>query len=217
MKIRNKFIVTIIFLTIISIFYCISSQAFTYTNENTQYKTYNFGNLVGIEEGEEPPHYYIDWLNNWQDWTRVYYTTNATDKMLLINETDEYYEFGFFNKEGKRIQCYIWGGRDPDLRGQATCYQNELISNNIQIPKDFKDNTTIAIKGKIYNQDGTIFFPVPPQTLGIIMGTTFKTADMMGTMKIMITGFLKYLIVFVISVVAFWKGWQFLLKHFRKA
>ena len=42
-------------------------------------------------------------------------------------------------------------------------------------------------------------------------------AEIMEQMKITVVGFLKYLIALVISLIAFWKGWQFLSTQLRKA
>ena len=39
----------------------------------------------------------------------------------------------------------------------------------------------------------------------------------MKQIKTMIVGFLKYLIVFLVSVIAFYKGWKFLSTQLRKS
>lgn len=61
------------------------------------------------------------------------------------------------------------------------------------------------------------FFPSPPQEItGVLVAETGK-AQIMEQIKTMIVGFLKYLIVLVISVIAFYKGWKFLLTQLRKS
>lgn len=61
-----------------------------------------------------------------------------------------------------------------------------------------------------------IFFQAPPQITTILVEET-ERVQIAEQLKTMIVGFLKYLIVLVISLIAFWKGWQFLLTQLKKA
>ena len=69
----------------------------------------------------------------------------------------------------------------------------------------------------LYNASGDIFFQ--KTLLGITETLVAETnkAQITEQLKTMIAGFLKYLIVLVISVIAFWKGWQFLSTQLKKA
>lgn len=69
----------------------------------------------------------------------------------------------------------------------------------------------------IYNPTGDVFFHHTP--LGITQTLVAETekAQIMEQIKTMIVGFLKYLIVLVISVIAFYKGWKFLSTQLRKS
>lgn len=67
----------------------------------------------------------------------------------------------------------------------------------------------------IHDTSGGIFFHQTP--LGISQTLVAETgkAQIMEQIKTMFLGFLKYLIVLVISVIAFYKGWKFLSTQLR--
>lgn len=71
----------------------------------------------------------------------------------------------------------------------------------------------------LYDLDGNLVFQVAPQIPEITKTLVEQTTQtqIQEQLKLMITGFLKYLIVFVISVIAFWKGWKFLSKQLKRA
>ncbi len=147
---------------------CVSAFSITsdYYNNSTQSwlpMTYNFGNLLGIEEGKSPKTYYTDTLNNWIDWTVLHYTSSDSARLTIVNETDTYYEVNFFDLLDNPVQHYIWGGCDGNLDGISKCYQNELTSDSFRIYKDFETRHYSVFSGEIYNSDGTLFFPRPPQ------------------------------------------------------
>lgn len=96
-------------------------------------------------------------------------------------------------------------------------------------PYHLNGGSSISISGVNYyfyseytmrNNSGEVvdpFFPSPPQEItGVLVAETTK-AQIMEQIKTMIVGFLKYLIVLVISVIAFYKGWKFLLTQLRKS
>lgn len=89
-------------------------------------------------------------------------------------------------------------------------------------------NITLHTNTTVYNDyDKTsVFFQLPPQEVEEVeeVKTVTETlveetmkSQIMDQMKTMIVGFLKYLIALVISLIAFWKGWQFLSTQLRKA
>lgn len=69
-------------------------------------------------------------------------------------------------------------------------------------------------------KNGELVFQGPPQQeegiTQILLEETTK-AKILDQMKIMIVGFLKYLIALVISVIAFYKAWKFLSKQLKKS
>lgn len=75
--------------------------------------------------------------------------------------------------------------------------------------------STVDIK----DGEGNVVFQkpvlVPEITKTLVEQTT--QAQITQQLQKMIVGFLKYLMVLVILVIAFWKGWQFLLMQFKKA
>ena len=81
------------------------------------------------------------------------------------------------------------------------------------------DNITLHTNTNVYNDyDKTsIFFQLPPQGITETLVEETTKVQIAEQLKMMIVGFLKYLIVLVISVIAFWKGWKFLSTQLRKA
>ena len=85
--------------------------------------------------------------------------------------------------------------------------------------------TTIYIaNGDVYNSNDTIFFQGPPPIveeptaeITQVLAEEAQKTQIAEQLKTMIAGFLKYLIVLVISLIAFWKGWQFLSTQLKKA
>lgn len=78
------------------------------------------------------------------------------------------------------------------------------------------ENENFLFKNINVYKNGKLFFQ-PPQTLTMTLVEATLKAQITEQLKIMIVGFLKYLIVLVISLIAFWKGWQFLSMQLRKA
>lgn len=82
----------------------------------------------------------------------------------------------------------------------------DFIGSNVPI---YTDNSCSSL--------ATDFFQASPQGITATLVEEAMKAKILEQLKIMIVGFLKYLIVFVISVIAFWKGWQFLSMQLKKA
>lgn len=70
-------------------------------------------------------------------------------------------------------------------------------------------------EGNVVFQGAPPVNQIPEITKTLVEQTT--QAQIQEQLKTMIIGFLKYLTVFVISVLAFWKGWKFLSKQFKTA
>lgn len=69
----------------------------------------------------------------------------------------------------------------------------------------------------IYNNSGNVVFHAPPVGITQVLLEETTKAKIMGQIKTMIAGFLKYLIALVISVIAFYKGWKFLSTQLKKS
>lgn len=85
---------------------------------------------------------------------------------------------------------------------------------------DFGKNSTVfSSSSDIYTDSSLtdVFFHSAP--LGITQTLVEETekVQIAEQLRTMVVGFLKYLIALVISVIAFWKGWQFLLTQLKKA
>ncbi len=84
------------------------------------------------------------------------------------------------------------------------------------------DNVSYSVNYTNYDildDEGNLVFQGAPQIPEITKTLVEQTTQtqIQEQLKLMITGFLKYLIVFVISVIAFWKGWKFLSKQLKRA
>lgn len=92
---------------------------------------------------------------------------------------------------------------------------NDEISNYITVFPEM----VVYCNVDLYDDNGNVVFPVAPQIPEITKTLVEQTTQtqIQEQLKLMITGFLKYLIVFVISVIAFWKGWKFLSKQLKRA
>ena len=86
-------------------------------------------------------------------------------------------------------------------------YVNDIVFSSF----DIYHGTSIVFEKNID------FFHQTPQGITLTLVEETTKAQIMEQMRIMIVGFLKYLIAFVVSVVAFWKGWQFLSTQLKKA
>lgn len=121
--------------------------------------------------------------------------------------TIEPYNFGIYKYDGSNWSYDNWfGGR----------YNNGATSYAIDI---FNNGEFVSSTANIYTDSSCseIFFQNPPLGItGTLVEETQK-AEIAEQMKIMIVGFLKYLIVFVVSLIAFWKGWKFLSTQLRKS
>ena len=123
---------------------------------------------------------------------------------------------GYFYIDGN----YVYSSINPVERYEYNKNINEwkLIgrqyltsgSSDWILKRDFSYSNTIVYSNKA--QEGIFFYQ--PQT---IMGAVAMKTEVTKQLKTTIAGFLKYLIVLVISLIAFYKGWQFLSMQLRKA
>lgn len=66
----------------------------------------------------------------------------------------------------------------------------------------------------VLDSSGNVVFQGPTLTT---LAEALEKANPVETFQTMMAGLVKYLILFLILLVAFWKGWQFLLKQLRHA
>lgn len=100
----------------------------------------------------------------------------------------------------------------------GTNFNSAYLTKNVTDNRTFKKSSAFYYSDfDVLYSDGTVFFQKP--LLGITEALVVETnkAQIAEQLKKIITGFLKYLIALVISVIAFWKGWQFLLTQLKKA
>ncbi|MFR5507688.1 MAG: hypothetical protein ACLTKT_00540 [Clostridia bacterium] len=72
----------------------------------------------------------------------------------------------------------------------------------------------------VYDEYGKLVFQAPPQVNPTLTETLVEEttqAQITQQIQTMILGFLKYLTLFVVSVIAFYKGWKFLSTQLKRA
>lgn len=116
--------------------------------------------------------------------------------------------------------CCVWFDFDTL---EPTEFANNM-ENQIGNPWDlvytrniYYSSFTITSGNNVIFEKNIDFFHQTPQGITATLVEEAMKAKILEQLKIMIVGFLKYLIVFVISVIAFWKGWQFLSMQLKKA
>lgn len=205
---KNKiFPIVCIFLLIVSVF-------FTNVNaDNTNYFVYNGKTYILPDECSN----YVVFEFESKLWL---YFNNSN--FWGLHAGSGYYDlFSYASNSGygtsdNRVSYSIWtiGLNDTDFSKSINKMERTwgyICYNGLENVKIYSSNVDI------HNTDGSIFFQ--PTPLGITQTLVAETgkAQIMEQIKTMIVGFLKYLIVLVISVIAFYKGWKFLLTQLRKS
>ena len=102
------------------------------------------------------------------------------------------------------------GRKFIDFANSNTLREYETFSNCLGLVYSTVDVYDMNDSNKV------VFQPAPVEITQVLLEETTK-AGIMNQIKTMIVGFLKYLIVLVVSVIAFYKGWKFLSTQLRKA
>lgn len=107
-------------------------------------------------------------------------------------------------------------------------YYTHTPMNEFSLEGDFPATGSSSEKFKrivtsnydVYDKNGELVFQAPPQVNPTLTETLVEEttqAQITQQIQTMILGFLKYLTLFVVSVIAFYKGWKFLSTQLRKA
>lgn len=144
--------------------------------------------------------------------TSNFYIIKSSENSLEIN-CDNAYTIYYFDPNSMSC-CYGSGGASDWYYSTGNIlgyYIFDLTRFDLVI-----SNFNLYTSSDCLEINNSFFHLSPLGITGVLVETTMK-AQVMEQMKIMIVGFLKYLIVFVISLIAFWKGWHFLSMQLKKA
>ena len=209
---KNKFF-THRFLPILSVFlfvaFVLTSIVFASSDLSA-----NNGNTYTLpdftDEMKQYPNYLI-FVENGGSKFNLYFLID--DDGYFYNDSSGVYHYG------RAFLCSTTGNGYYNSRTQGTSTSVCKIGGAIGSSSIFISSVDIY---KDVNKN-EIFFQKPPQVIPEVLGITetlveeTEKVQIAEQLKIMIVGFLKYLIVLVISLIAFWKGWQFLSMQLRKA
>lgn len=156
------------------------------------------------------------------------------NNMFLVKMENDYYIIvtcSYDNVHNKE-KLYI---NDNNLATKPSCYMFAYFKYNSStsnwdyigwnetmpsfIPNVIENATFLSTTSTIFDDSSctSIFFRQPPQGITLTLVEETTKTKITEQIKTMIVGFLKYLIVLVISVIAFYKGWKFLSTQLRKS
>ena len=150
------------------------------------------------------------------------------DKYLIFVENDGKHfalyflvdDDGYFFNNSSGIYCYgrllICSTDGDGFYGS----RYEVKSGTVgKIGGSITGSSTFISSVDIYTDvnKSDVFFQKPLQGITQTLVAETEKVQIAEQLKIMIVGFLKYLIALVISVIAFYKGWKFLLMQLRKS
>lgn len=189
----NKFIVIILLLFLIINVFSINTYAYDFTDINDKKQSIPDLPSDVLEKNFVLSEYvgsYTIWVMS--DKTGYFYIDNNY-VYASINPVARYEYNAIYEEWRFKGNQYLSSGSSDWIKKENFSYSNIIVFSNKE-----KDN---------------VFFPLPQTVLGRV---TMK-AEIMKEMKTTMVGFLKYLIVFLVSLIAFYKGWQLLLRQLRKA
>ncbi len=205
MKINKFLILTLIFLIIFVIF----SNLFVYADNIITTTLPSIDNIV----------------NNNDNWF-IYFNTSTEMYSIMIYDGLILYNGSYYNGVFYEGEYYfsLSGGshyRRYTLKDNIWMLSDELFVDGCSpkfatfepLPNICASNIDIRNNKEYLGNDNLVFQKSP--TLSTLRGINFRPM-VWETMKTMIVGFLKYLIVFLVSLIAFYKGWQFLSMQLRK-
>lgn len=201
-----------------------------------------FADYTGVTHSFDRPDL-INWISKFEQYQSGNYYYILVDKANTPNSSStcyvefidkEYYDshniktylsfengYYYLNYTEPVLTCVTWNGSGSlyqglDYRSKSVCgFAPSSVTDNVA---DLTFDTSLSRVYKDSTCDATsIFFRVPLQGITQTLVEETMKAQVMEQLKATIVGFLKYLIVFVISVIAFWKGWQFLSMQLKKA
>lgn len=192
MKINKILIIILVLFLMINIF-SMNTYAYDFTDINDKKQSIPDFSSDILEKNFVLSEYqgvYTIWVMS--DKTGYFYIDN--DYVYSSINPVARYEYNSIYEEWRfKGNQYLSSGSSDWIKKANFAYSNTIVFSN---------------KGK-----DNVFFPLPQTILGKV---TVK-AEIMKELKTTIVGFLKYLIVLVVSLIAFWKGYQFLSRQLRKA
>lgn len=169
----------------------------------------------------------IDTIVNDNDNWFIYRNPKSNSYFMIIYDGSILYNGSYFDNVYYEGEYYfgLSGGshyRNYKLQDNTWILSSELFVEGCcpkftsfePLPNICASNLDIRNNKDFLGNDDLVFQESP--TLSTLRGINFRPM-VWEIMKMTIAGFLKYLIVFLVSLIAFWKGWQFLLKQLRKA
>lgn len=97
---------------------------------------------------------------------------------------------------------------------------NYIGHNDISFSNNIINNASfLSSTSNIYTDSSLtdVFFQSAPLGITKTLVEETEKVQIAEQLRTMVVGFLKYLIALVISVIAFWKGWQFLLTQLKRS
>lgn len=209
---KNKFIVIILIFMLLLAIFTVNSYGYKYSS---------FEDLSSDEMKEKVTDYYLYLKDKDIDITlfKNFFVARTFCAFLTDDTKINYYGYDlqstninacvvvYFNKDTLKPTGYT-NNLDSHCTGaygnqMEVCYSSDVVY------------TTISLYGGT-SANVDFFYPAPQGITGVLVEETTK-AEIMKQIKTMIVGFLKYLMVFLVSVIAFYKGWKFLSTQLRKS
>jgi|GEM_PF-6738746 len=216
-KYKNILNRILVIFSIFSIIICISSAYFSNVKASSS-KTITIDKTIYTLPDECTDNYCIAEVNDsivlyFGDYP--YWGVNISNNDVVIYNFKDSSHIGDFNYRSEFKQYWIKKGT-TDFRQPTSTYNSVWAVFSAKYA-GYEGTKCLYTSNDIKKFDGSIFFR--PTLLGITETLVAETekAQIMEQIKTMITGFLKYLIVLVISVIAFYKGWKFLSTQLRKS
>lgn len=210
---KNKFLLVIlIFMLVIASFTSVFASTSVYPNDYTVPECDVFNRMIKQDDGT----YCYNGISTCIDRYFVCHT-DSIDYYFFV--CDGYFINNKYYLNNNSVSNYIYFEYDTNgsfIRANSLrCDSSFSLWNGMSICYSSTD---------LYDSNGVLVFqvalpeiPEEPQQITQVLAEETEKVQIAEQLKIMIVGFLKYLIVLVISLIAFWKGWQFLSTQLRKA
>lgn len=198
LKIKILSIILIIF-TILNIF-TVYSSAFVFSNGN---ENIDLGENI---ESKILSYCIVVWNSDKPSFAHLYTSDvpfimkKSNDNIYSLSSTGVYSWYYFTDIENKNYISYEERGKVGEITSffQFTSYT----------PSEVKYSSH-----DVYTDNGDLAFLKPVQPLGVVLANS----NPVKKFQITTSGIILSLTVFLVSLVAFWKGWSILLKSLRKA
>lgn len=210
---KNKFI-------IISLIFMLILSFFTFSCNVYASNDFNINSVPSISGfvGDNDKYFIVCYGNNKYILyiQRANSSNGCNNNIVVYKDGDNYclktYGYQITDKYRlflNRDNDWCWGGNVDKYVDSSWVIPLDTVSD------DF--NFIVYSCEDIYDTSGNVVFHAPPVGITQVLLEETTKAKIMGQIKTMIAGFLKYLIALVISVIAFYKGWKFLSTQLKKS